>query len=118
MEKEIINKLINSLNEIRNIFDISVFLIIKRGDEALWDIVMGGTNLDSQDNLNQIANVFKKKLLPNDLRNFSRIVLLNSTDSFVKNIRQLFVTENSDIEIIDTQINDIFIKRAYLLYSK
>ncbi len=118
MEKEIINKLSNSLNEIRNTFSISVFLIIKRSDDALWDIVIGGVNLDSQDNLTQIANIFKKSLLPNDLRNFSRIVLLNSTDNFVKNIRLAFSIENSDMELVNAQINDIFIKHAYLLYSK
>ena len=118
MERETINKLTTSLNEIRNVKDISTFVIIKRDDTSVWDIVIGGPNLDTQENLIQIANIFKKFLEPNELRDFSRIVLLNSTDNFITNVRRAFSVENGDVKIQNTQINNIFIKDAYLLYSK
>jgi hypothetical protein len=118
MEKEIINKLSLSLNEIRNAKDISTFVIIKRADDALWDIVVGGLNLDTQENLIQIANLFKKNLKPSELKEFSRIVLLNNTDAFIKGLKNTFLVENGNIELQNAQINNIFINHAYLLYSK
>jgi hypothetical protein len=118
MERETINKLSNSLNEIRNVRDISTFVIIMRDDVALWDIVIGGTNLNNQENLVAIANVIRKYLLPNELREFSRIVLLDSTDNFIGNLKRTFSVESGSMELKNTQINNIFIKHAYLLYSK
>ncbi|MFA6392727.1 MAG: hypothetical protein WCW54_01415 [Candidatus Paceibacterota bacterium] len=118
MEKETINKLSSSLNEIRNAKDISTFVIIKRDDTSLWDIVIGGHNLDNQENLIQIADILKKSLLPNELRDFSRIVLLNSTDNFISNLRKTFSLEHGSMELQNAQINSIFIKHAYLLFSK
>ncbi len=118
MEREIINKLSICLNEIRNVKDISTFVIIKREDTTLWDIVIGGPNLDSQENLVQIVNILKKTLIPSELRDFSRIVLLNSTDNFISNLRKTFSVENGSMELQNAQINNIFIKHAYLLYSK
>ena len=118
MERETINKLGTALSEMRNVFDVSTFVIIKRDDVVLWDIVIGGTNLDTQENLVQIADIIKKYLLPNELREFSRIVLLNSTDNFISNLRRTFSVESGDMELKNAQINNIFIKHAYLLYSK
>jgi len=118
MEREIINKLSKSLNEIRNVKNISTFVIVKRADSSLWDIVIGGVSLDTQENLVQIANILKKFLTPNDLKEFSRIVLLNSTDSFISNLRKTFSLEQGDMELQNTQINNILINHAYLLYSK
>lgn len=118
MQRETINKLSNSLNEIRNVKDISTFVIVKRDDTSLWDIIIGGSNLDTQENLVQIANIIKKHLIPNELRDVSRIVLLNSTDNFINNLRRTFSVEYGDMELQNAQINNIFIKHAYLLYSK
>ena len=118
MQRETINKLSNSLNEIRNVKDISTFVIVKRDDTSLWDIIIGGSNLDTQENLVQIANIIKKHLIPNELRDFSRIVLLNSTDNFINNLRRTFSVEHGDMELQNAQINNIFIKHAYLLFSK
>ncbi len=118
MEKEIINKLSSSLSEIRNTKDISTFIIVKRDDNALWDVVIGGSNLDTQEDLSQIANVFRKNLNPNELRDLSRIVLLDSKDDFIKNIKSTFSIEHGSMELQNAQINNILIKHAYLLYSK
>lgn len=118
MEREIINKLANALNEIRNVKDISTFVIIKRNDSTLWDIVIGGAALDTQENLVQIADIIKKYLAANELRDISRIVLLNANDSFIIQLRRTFSVEHGDIELQNAQINNILIKHAYLLYSK
>jgi len=118
MKREIINKLSDALNEIRNTKNISTFIIIKRDDSELWDIVIGGPNLDNQENLVQVATILRKILSPNELRDFSRIVLLNSSDAFISNLKTAFSVEHGDMELQNSQINNIFIKQAYLLYSK
>ena len=118
MEREIINKLGNVLNEIRNMKDISTFVIIRRENDGLWDIVIGGPKLDTRDNLNNVASVLNKILSPNELKIFSRIVLLSATDSFISNLRKTFSVGHGDMELQNAQVNNIFIKHAYLLYSK
>jgi hypothetical protein len=118
MDREIINKLSEVTNELRNEFSISIFLIIKREDNSLWDIVIGGEKLDTQENLIKIANYFQKKLPASQLKNFSRVVLLNSTEKFVDGIKRAFSVESGDVEIKDSQVNEVFINHAYLLYSK
>jgi hypothetical protein len=118
MERDTINRLGAALNEIRNVFDVSIFVVIKRSEATLWDIVIGGKNLDTQENLIQIADVLKKNMQPNEMRIFSRTVLLNSTESFVVNLRQAFSIERGAMELRDTQINNIYIKHAFLLYCK
>ena len=57
-------------------------------------------------------------MLEEEILNFPRLVLLNSDNVFAKSINKAFATEGGDIRIKNSQINDIFIKDAYLLYSK
>ncbi|HSR89265.1 MAG TPA: hypothetical protein VLK22_02580 [Candidatus Udaeobacter sp.] len=119
MNDIILKKLRSILDEILIPKKITLFVVIKRDDSDLWDLVIGGEQLDNQVNLSELAELINKRLDRNEIILFSRLVLLNSTDLFVKNFNQVFSMETSgSMEIQNSQINNVFIKQAYLLYSK
>ena len=99
---------------------LTLFVVIKRVDANLWDFVFAADKLDSPDNLKIIADIIRKELDKNEMINFSRIVLLDSTDSFAKNFNSTFTVcdENGCVTVNGGQINNIRIKEAYLFFSK
>jgi hypothetical protein len=118
MNPEIKEKLKNILTEVLKTKPLSLFVVIKREDANLWDLVMSGSNLDSQENLNEIIKIINKNLERNEVVLLSKLVLLNSSDPFVKNFNNAFSVDGGDMEILNAQINNVFIKQAFLFYSK
>lgn len=119
MSPEIKQKLKKILEKILETKKLSLFVAIKKEDDNLWDLVIGGENLDNQDNLQEIIKIINKELNKNEVILFARLVLLNSNDFFVKNFNLAFGAESgSDMEIYNSQINNIMIKQACLFYSK
>src|SRR3989344_3567990 len=118
MSEEIRNKLKEIFREVSITKRLSLFVTIQREDSNLWDLVMGGENLDSQENLIEIIDIINRILDRNEIVIFSKLVLLNSTDSFVRNFNTAFRTTNGDLEIQNSKINNISIKHAYLFYSR
>lgn len=121
MDSVILDKLKIVRSKILEKFEkLTLFVIIKRVDANLWDFVFAADKLDSPDNLKIIADIIRKELDKNEMINFSRIVLLDSTDSFAKNFNSTFTVgdENGCVTVNGGQINNIRIKEAYLFFSK
>jgi len=107
MSEEIRNKLKEIFREVSITKRLSLFVTIQREDSNLWDLVMGGENLDSQENLIEIIDIINRILDRNEIVIFSKLVLLNSTDSFVRNFNTAFRTTNGDLEIQNSKINNM-----------
>ena len=121
MESNILEKLKLVRSKALEKFEkLSLFVVIKRVDVNLWDFVFAGEKLDNPDNLKTVADIVRKELDKNEIINISRIVLLDSTDPFVKDFNSTFTVGdgNGCMTINDSQINNIRIKEAYLFFSK
>ncbi|KPJ54959.1 hypothetical protein AMJ47_02740 [Parcubacteria bacterium DG_72] len=118
IDKEIIAKLKNILDKMREEKNISLFIVILREDSNVWDLVIGGRNLDTKENLEWGVKIINKELDKDEVVLFSRLLLLNSDNPFVENINKSFRMPEGTVRIQNSKINNIAIKDAYLFYSK
>jgi len=119
LEITIIEKLRGLLSTILSLKkEISLFAVIKRKDTDTWDLVIGGNDLRTKENLRLIIRIMRKQFDKNEILKFPRLILLNSNHPFLDSINKAFSMEGGLAEIIDTKIYNVFIKNAYLLYSK
>ena len=118
IDKEIIAKLKNILDKMREKKDISLFIVVLREDSRVWDLVVGGKNLDKRENLEWGIKIINKELNKDELVLFSQLLLLDSDNLFVKNINKAFRMPEGTVRIQNSKINNIAIKDAYLFYSK
>ncbi len=118
--EDIIKKLNKVLESILKERDVVLFAVIKREDAELWDIVISGNQLDNQENLRWIIGLINNVLEKNEMTAFSRLLLLNTDEDFVKNLTKTFgfTTKDGRMELKNVRINNIFIKHAYLLRSR
>lgn len=110
----------------KDLGEFNLFGIFEREDIIdKWDILVSITytkenNYNEQKN-NIIKNLHQEltKTLPNSIIfKFSRIVFLEPSNAFVKNINNLVNVQHSNIEIKDSTINNLRIKHAYIISSK
>ena len=63
---------------------LSLFVAIKRTDSNFWDLVFAAENMDSAENFKIIADIVNVVLDTNEIITISKLVLLNTDDSFVR----------------------------------
>ena len=97
---------------------ISLFAIIQREDADTWDLVVGGENLRTKENLDLIIKITKKIFEKDEIIRFPRLILLNSNHPLLNSINRAFAVEGGAVKIENTRIDNIFLKNAYLFYSK
>lgn len=115
----IIEKLKGLLSEIISLKKrISLFAVIQREDADTWDLVVGGDNLRTKENLDLIIKISKKIFEQNEIVRFPRLILLNSNHPLLKSINRAFAVEGGAVKIENTRIDNIFLRNAYLFYSK
>lgn len=97
-----------------------LFALIEREDSfGKWDVVVSASWIrDEMDALRIIAAKINSKLSENEHLLLSRIVILPTTDDFVKNLNALFgPIVNGNLQLTNIKINDIRIKDAYIITS-
>lgn len=115
----IIEKLKALLSKVRGLgHEVSLFTVMQREDSDSWDLVFAGDNLRTKENLDTIVKLIKDIFEENEVPKFPRLILLNSDNIFAKSINKAFAMEGGSIRIKNSQVDDILIKDAYLLYSK
>jgi len=115
----IIEKLKRLLSEIISLKrKISLFAVIQREDADTWDLVVGGDNLRTKENLDLIIKISKKIFEQNEIIGFPRLILLNSNHPLLSSINRAFAVEGEAVKIANIRIDNIFIRNAYLFYSK
>lgn len=118
MQEEVIKKFEEVLGKLLSEnWAISFFAVIQQADTNRWDIVIGGDNIENAENTKAIAKIISNSLAREELVLFSRLVLLNSTNPFIKNITRSFRVSGR-IKIAGSTINNVFLKNAVILYSK
>jgi len=115
----IIEKLKGLLSEITLLKKrISLFAVIQREGADTWDLVVGGDNLRTKENLDLIIKITKKIFEQDEIIRFPRLILLNSNHSLLNSINRAFSVEGGAVKIENIRIDNIFLKNAYLFYSK
>lgn len=97
---------------------VSLFVVIQRENLDTWDLVFAGNNIRTKENLDAILRQVRTIFEGDELLKFPRLILLDSDNNFVKGINRAFAIDGGTIRIKNSQIDDVFIKDAYLLYSK
>ncbi|NQU99611.1 MAG: hypothetical protein HQ538_02635 [Parcubacteria group bacterium] len=97
---------------------ISLFAVIQREGVDTWDLVVGGDDLRTKENLDLIIKITKKIFEQDEIIRFPRLILLNSNHPLLDSINRAFAVEDGAVKIENTKIDNIFLKNAYLLYSK
>jgi len=118
MSENLKGKLRQFLKMVQEEHNVSLMVALKPDDSNLWDLVLGGQELDNQDYLKKFIALLNKILVKEDLIQFSRMVLINSDASFTTNFTGAFQVEGSDVELKNTRIDNVFIKEAHIFYSK
>jgi len=121
MENSTLEKLKIVRKEVLDKFGkLLLFVVIKRADANLWDLVFAGDKLDQSDNLKTIADIVRKELDKNEMVSISKLVLLNSNDPFAEDFNSTFSVGDGNgwMTIVNGQINNVHIKEAYLFFSR
>jgi len=119
MSPELQEKLKKVLGEVKEIYKISLFVVVKPENSDFWDLVIGGKDLDKNtENLKVITKIVNKYVSQHEIVLFSRLALLDYDDNpFVKDFNTLFDTDFSMIDVQNCLIGKVYIKQAYLFYS-
>lgn len=121
MTPEIIEKLKGLTKEFKIAWQgLSLFVLVRREDTDLWDIIIGGDKIDNQDNLEWSIGLVNKKLSKAEIVIFSRLILLDNANLFVTNLINTFgVAEPENVvQLRNVRIGDISLADSYLFYSK
>lgn len=122
MENTLIAKLKNLVSELEEKKGpISLFALVKREEAITWDILVSGDgiNISTKDDLNRIIKMLNEKFNKNEITVFSRLVLLNSSATIVKDLKKLSVKdERGYTRASNIKTGDILIKEAYVFDPK
>ncbi|CAN5317114.1 hypothetical protein BH20ACI1_BH20ACI1_25470 [soil metagenome] len=97
----------------------TLFALIEREDSfGSWDVVISAKWIkDEKALIKTLASKISRDLSKDEQLMLSRIVVLPSTDPFVKNLNMVGV-EHGKVKLSNNTFNGIFVKEAYLITSK
>jgi hypothetical protein len=99
---------------------LNLFALYEREDlKDKWDVLISVSIPKEKKNelINKVITKFRIKLQPSDLIKISRFVFLEPNYTLVQNINLFTQTENSDIEIRNSTINNVRIGHAIVISS-
>jgi len=116
--KEKLEKLLSEIRALRK--RVSLFVVLQREDRDTWDLIIGGENLRTKENLDLIIKIIKKLFKKDEIVKLPRLILLNSSHPLLNSINRAFAVGGGVVKIENTRIDNVFIKNAYLfpVYSK
>ncbi|EDN68987.1 conserved hypothetical protein [Beggiatoa sp. PS] len=84
-----------------------------------WDVVMSCQNLPEKDmpTLRYVVEKIHAGLTTQEIVQLSRIILLNVEQPFVKAMEQFLERTNNSKEIFNCEIDELMIKKAYIIVS-
>jgi len=118
IDKGIIAKLKNILDKMKEEKNISLFIVVLRENSNVWDLVIGGKNLEKRENLEWGIKIINEEFSKDELVLFSRLLLFDADNLFVRSINKAFHMPEGTVRIQNSKINNIAIKDAHLFYSK
>lgn len=92
--------------------------LVQRIESESWDVVVGGDSLRTHANFLMLANILKTHFTGGELMSFSMLSLVDSTSTFVTQMRQAIVIEDGYATIENTRVFQIYIKKAYIFICK
>lgn len=101
--------------------DFNLFALILRDDSIdIWDLVISADWVleDRKKSLDYFVDQIKRNIGEDVLLNLSRIVLLDPNESFVLAMNKFMRTEHNNIDLDSLTLNNIYIKKAFLITSK
>jgi len=99
---------------------LNLFGLFERDDlKNKWDVLFSVAIKwkNKKDFISKVITKFSTKLEPEALFKISRFIYLEPDDAFVLNINMLANVENSDVELNNCRINDLFVGHAIILSS-
>ncbi|MBA3711148.1 MAG: hypothetical protein H0W76_01715 [Pyrinomonadaceae bacterium] len=122
MNEEIVDKLISVEKEAaKEKGDFTLFGAFERQDTSgMWDIVISAPwiNVKNKQYYDYFARKINAKLTPEEIVTLSRIVLLEPATPFVRAINKMLKIKHRNPQFINSVINGVFIKNAYIISSK
>jgi hypothetical protein len=101
--------------------DFEVFgVVLREESREKWDLIVAAPWLDSDqlESYRVVANALQAMYTPNELLNFSRIVILEKGWPFLEDVLALTSVEHGLYEIVNLTLSDISIRRAYIITAK
>ncbi len=95
-------------------------LFLREDAEDKWDLVISADwfEEDRRKTLDYTVERLKSYIKPMDMTRISRIILLEPSDDFVKNINNTVSIEHGKAQFEDTQFGEMTVKRAFVITSK
>lgn len=100
--------------------NFTLFALLERDDSlGKWDVIVSADWIDNQEKelIKLIASKISKILTREEQLMLSRIVILQSTDPFVRNLN-MFGVKHGTVQMSNIIFNGVLIKEAYLITSK
>lgn len=98
--------------------DFTLFALIQREESfGKWDIVVSADWIKEKEILNLIALKLRQNLTESEQLLFSRIVVLQPSDAFVRSLNLINI-EHGNAKLTNNSFNGIYINEAYLITSK
>lgn len=97
-----------------------LFILLLKEDSEKWDLVFSSKwGIDKEKKaLEYVIKKIQSNLTDDELRNISRVVFLNPSDSFVQMLNSVIHVEHGIADFQNNVINDVFIRHAYIITSK
>ncbi len=100
--------------------DFALFaLFMREGAPNRWDLIVSAPwAADEQQTVEYFVEQIKMKLGEQELVNLSRIVVVDSEKDAVKDLQRSIQVEHGNVEVRDSDIFGLPIKRAHFITSK
>ena len=95
-------------------------LFLREESPNRWDVVISAPwfDKDKKDPLDFVISKLRARLKPDEMVMLSRIILLNPSEDFVKNVNFMIRIEHGMAEFYECIVNGMHIKHAFVITSK
>jgi len=101
--------------------DFVLFALIELEEvQNKWDVVVSATWLEEgkKKDLDFVIKQIQSKFSNDEMMFLAKVVLLDPSEPFVKNITSVVSVKGGSLEIKDSAFNNTFVKHAYVITSQ
>lgn len=109
---------INGISKEKGKFVFAGLFLTEDNENDKWDFVVGAEWINAkneEDNFDYIISILQKELSSEDIAKFNGLVLSSASQSFIKNILNLYNNANIENEFYNLNLKHVNILHGYIL---